>query len=84
MHDVVVRTLTNVRHVSELKKNLISLGTLDDIECRYTTEGGVLKIFRGVMTAIKWKKVNTLHHLLRETVNGTTTVSSGESNFNLT
>ena len=28
MHDGIVRTLSNVRHVSNLKKNLISLGTL--------------------------------------------------------
>ena len=29
MHDRVVRTLTEVRHIPDLKKNLISLGILD-------------------------------------------------------
>ena len=29
MHDSIVRTLSNVRHVPDLKKNLISLGTLE-------------------------------------------------------
>ena len=29
MHDGIVRTLTNVRHVPKLKKNLVSLRTLD-------------------------------------------------------
>ena len=29
MHDSIVRMLSNVRYVPDLKKNLISLGTLD-------------------------------------------------------
>ena len=29
MHDVIVRILTNVCHVLELKKNLISVGAMD-------------------------------------------------------
>ena len=29
MHDGIVRNLKDVRHVPHLKKNLISLGTLD-------------------------------------------------------
>ena len=39
MFDGMVRTLSDVRHVSRLKINLISLGTLDKIECRITCEG---------------------------------------------
>jgi len=35
MNDGVLRTLTNVRHISDLKKNLISLGTLDSQGCKY-------------------------------------------------
>ncbi|KAL5547991.1 hypothetical protein UlMin_003222 [Ulmus minor] len=31
MHDGIVRTLGNVRHILELKKNLISLGTFDSL-----------------------------------------------------
>ena len=31
MFDGVIRKLQNVRHVPELKKNLISLGTLDSL-----------------------------------------------------
>ena len=29
MHDGIVRTITNARHVPKLKKNLFSLATLD-------------------------------------------------------
>jgi len=84
MHDGVERTLTDVRHVPKLKKSLISLGTLDDLGCKYTAEGGVLKISRGALTVMKGKKANSLYHLLGETVIGVAAVSSGESDSNLT
>ena len=35
MADRIIRTLTNVRHVPDLKKNLISLGTLDANGCKF-------------------------------------------------
>ena len=38
MHDGVIRTLTNVWHVRELKKNLISLGKLDDNGYKFSGE----------------------------------------------
>jgi len=31
-HDGIVRTLTDVRYVHELKRNLISLGTLESLQ----------------------------------------------------
>ncbi|KAL5571573.1 hypothetical protein UlMin_021170 [Ulmus minor] len=34
MHDGIIRTLDNVQHIPELKKNLISLGTLDSLEVK--------------------------------------------------
>ncbi|KAG8487019.1 hypothetical protein CXB51_020709 [Gossypium anomalum] len=40
MFDGVVRTLSDVRHVPELKRNLISLSTLDSKGYRYTAESG--------------------------------------------
>ncbi|GJS54946.1 retrovirus-related pol polyprotein from transposon TNT 1-94 [Tanacetum coccineum] len=49
MFDGTVRTLTDVRHVPELKKNLISLGTLDSIGCDYRGRGGVLKVSKGAL-----------------------------------
>jgi len=40
-------TLDNVKHILDLKKNLISLDTLDANACKFTTEGGIMKIMRG-------------------------------------
>lgn len=34
-YDGTLRTLNNVRHIPELKRNLISLGTLDDEGLEY-------------------------------------------------
>ncbi|KAG8478984.1 hypothetical protein CXB51_028893 [Gossypium anomalum] len=53
MFDGVVRTLSDVQHVPELKRNLISLSTLDSKEYRYTAESGVLKIFKGSLVVMK-------------------------------
>ena len=44
MFNGVVRTLGDVRHVPDLKRNSISLSTLDAKGYKYTSEGGVLKI----------------------------------------
>lgn len=44
MFDRIVSTLGDVRYVPDLKKNFISLSTLDSNGYRYTGEGGFLKV----------------------------------------
>ena len=46
MHDNKVRMLTNVRYVPELKQNLISLGTLDELGYSYIVENGFMHVFK--------------------------------------
>lgn len=41
MHDGMVRTLSKVQHMPDLRKNLISLSILHSNGCKYTTEGVV-------------------------------------------
>ena len=53
MFDGVVKTLSGVRHVPELKRNLISLSTLDSKGYKYTTKSGVLKISKGSLIVMK-------------------------------
>ena len=53
MFDGVVRTLGDIRHVPDLKKNLISLSTLIEKGYKYTGEGGVLKISKGSLVVMK-------------------------------
>jgi hypothetical protein len=47
MHDGIVRTLTNARHIPDLKKNLISLRSLDSLGCKYSGEGVVIRVSKG-------------------------------------
>lgn len=49
----VVRTLCDVRHVPNLKKKLISLGTLDCNGCNYKSINGAMKVSKGVVTMMK-------------------------------
>ncbi|CAN1242735.1 Retrovirus-related Pol polyprotein from transposon TNT 1-94 [Linum perenne] len=53
MFEGVVRTLTDVRHIPDLKRNLISLSTLDSKGYKYTGEGGVLKVSKGSLVIMK-------------------------------
>ncbi|KAG8488527.1 hypothetical protein CXB51_016411 [Gossypium anomalum] len=49
--DRVVRTLSDLRHVPELKRNLISLSTLNSKGYKYTAESGVLKISKAIASS---------------------------------
>jgi hypothetical protein len=51
--DGVVRTLCDVRHVPYVKKNLMSLGTLDSNSYGYKSEGLVMKVTKGAMVVMK-------------------------------
>ncbi|BBG93155.1 hypothetical protein Prudu_001078 [Prunus dulcis] len=44
MHDGTVRALSDVRYVLDMKKNLISLGTLESKGLKITMDSGVLKV----------------------------------------
>jgi hypothetical protein len=70
MFDGVVRVLTNVRYVPDLKKNLISLGTLDSLGYSYSAKDGVMKITKGALLAMKGEKIGNLYKLLGNTVTG--------------
>ena len=56
MFDGVVRTLGNVKYILDLKRNLISLSTLDANGYKYTGEGGVLKVSKGSLVLMKGKR----------------------------
>ena len=71
MFDNVVRTLKDVRHVPDLKKNLISLGSLDSNGFRYKSENGIMIVLKGVMIMMKGQKVDdNIYKLLGSTIVG--------------
>lgn len=76
MFDGIVRVLMDVRHVPDLRKNLISLGTLDSKGYTYRGGGGAIRVSNGALIVMKGKKVNSMYTLEGSTVTGTATVSA--------
>lgn len=46
MHDNKIRMLTDVRYIPRLKRNLISLSTLDELGFSYKVENGFMHVFK--------------------------------------
>ena len=76
MFDGMVRSLSDVRHVPGLKKNLISLGTLDKNGCRIFCQGGVMKVTRGSLVVMKGKTNESLYALEGSTISSSVNVST--------
>jgi len=53
MHDGILRSLINMRHISEMSKNLISLSTLDSKGYKYSGGDRVLKVSKGSLIMMK-------------------------------
>ena len=80
LHDGMERTLTNVRYVLDLKRNLISLGMLDLMGCTIKIENGTLNILKGAMIMMKGLRKNGLYNLQGEIVVGTSIVVAKDGN----
>ncbi|KAK2968054.1 hypothetical protein RJ640_015236 [Escallonia rubra] len=83
MHDGIVRTLTDVRHVPELRKILISLGTLNSNGCSYRAAGGVMRIMKSALVVMKGLKQNSLYLLQGSTVTRVAAVASSSDTTKL-
>ena len=81
MHDGVERVLQQVRHVPGLKRNFISLGTLDVKWYSYKASGEVLEVTKGCLVVMKDNIENGLYVLQGSTVIGS--VSTVEDNANM-
>ena len=79
LEDGTVKLLTEVRHVPELKRPLISLGTLEDAGYTFKGENGILKVMKGSRVVMKGqRKNNKLYILLGSTVTGEVHATSTE------
>ena len=65
MHDGTVRTIQGVRHVKGLKKNLLSLGQIDDLGCKTHIENGIMKIVKGALVVMKAEKIGANLYMLK-------------------
>lgn len=76
MYDGTIRTLTNVRHVLELKNNLISLGVLDSEGYKFIGQGGALRVSKDALVVMKAENIGNLYRLKGSTqVNEVVTIS---------
>ncbi|KAL2517494.1 CCHC-type domain-containing protein [Abeliophyllum distichum] len=66
MDDGIVRPLLGVRFVPNLKRNLVSLGVLEDLGCMFKSDFGTLKILKGFLVVMKGSKRNGLYYLRDE------------------
>eukprot|EP00253_Pinus_taeda_P011137 PITA_11137 len=74
------KILTDVRHAPELRKNLISLGALDTNGYKTVIQGGVMKIYKGILLVMKPKKVGNIFQLEGRTESDhVSTVSKNDS-----
>ncbi|KAH9680676.1 hypothetical protein KPL71_026642 [Citrus sinensis] len=69
-HDDSIQVLTDVRYVSSLKKNLISLGVLESKGLTITLRDGLLKVVVGALTVMKGTRRNNLYYFQGNTIIG--------------
>jgi hypothetical protein len=62
VHDGTFKTLTNVRYVPTMKRNLISLGTLEAMGFKFAADNGVLKVSQG-NCVVKAELINNPYYL---------------------
>ncbi|GFS37114.1 hypothetical protein Acr_00g0049960 [Actinidia rufa] len=72
-------TLTEVRHVPNLRKNLISIGMLDSKGCSFEASGGILRVSNGNKEMLWEKKTRGLYRLEGNVQTGGATVRHGSS-----
>ncbi|KAG8483031.1 hypothetical protein CXB51_021957 [Gossypium anomalum] len=76
MHDRIIKTLSNVKHVHDLKKNPILLGILDSNGCRIFIELSDIKVSHGALVLMRDQKTSSLYTLQGLIVTSATTISS--------
>jgi hypothetical protein len=68
VHDGSIKKLIDVRFVPELKRNLISLSTLEAMRFNFAAIDGVVKVSRGNCIILKGNRLNNLNYLQCSTV----------------
>ena len=79
LHDNSILELKQVRHVPDLKRNLISLGMLDQIGCVVKVQQGIMSVVKGPLVLLKGIRKNGLYVLEGTTMTGIVSVSSSSN-----
>ena len=70
MFDGVERILESVKHVPEMKRNVISLGALEAKGCRFIGCDQYCKVVKGARVMIKVWRCNNLYKVIGSTIHG--------------
>ena len=81
MEDGIVRELKEVRYVSQLKRNLISVGALEALGLMISIRDGFLKMTKDSMVVMKGVRQNNLYYLKGSTVTGQVETSISSDNI---
>jgi GAG-pre-integrase domain len=81
--DGLVRTLSDVRHVLGMKRNLISLSALEDKGCSFSGKDGVLKVFHRQLVVLKGIRKGNLYILEGDTIVGHAAVAETTNDMKL-
>ena len=65
MFDGTIRTIGEVRHVNDLKKNILSLGQMDSRGYKTHVDNGIMKIVKGVPVLMKAKMIGANLFMLK-------------------
>ncbi|KAH9687883.1 Integrase catalytic domain-containing protein [Citrus sinensis] len=79
LHDGTIRELKQVRYVPELKRNLISLGMLDQMGCSVRIKSGELMIVKDSHVVMKGSRKNGVFILDGDVVNGEARMSVADT-----
>ena len=58
MFNGTIHIIHELRHVKSLKKNLLSLGQINNLSCKTHVENVIMKIVRDVLMLIKTEKIS--------------------------
>ena len=70
MFDGMVKDLTDVRYVPQMKKNIISVGAMESEGLKVTMNNGILKITKVFMVVMKGVRDRNLYYLKGSEVTG--------------
>ena len=77
MFNGVIRTFENVKYVPDLRRNLISLSTLEKKGYEFGGKDGILRVFKGAKNILKaYRKTSNLYFLDGQKVTGDAAVAS--------
>ncbi|XP_073137773.1 uncharacterized protein [Henckelia pumila] len=80
MWDGSVKILSDVRYIPDLKRNLISLGTLDQKGLTYKAQGDILKVVKGSLAIMKSILKQGLYVLQGNTLSSKTHMATSNKN----